>query len=99
MAWWRRAGLTATVGRPAESILDSYVAKGPCAQNAVDIFAGEWSAELPVADVTAGGVPLFKDDRVDWAIEQLGGVSGRFVLELGPWKAATPTCWSMRARR
>jgi hypothetical protein len=72
------------VGRPAESILDSYVAKAPCAQNAVDIFAGEWSAELPVADVTAGGVPLFKDDRVDWAIEQLGGVSGRFVLELGP---------------
>ena len=84
MMWWRRAGATATVDGPEESILDSYVAAAPAAQNAVDIFAGEWSSGLPLPDVTSGGIPLFADDRVDWAIEQLGGVAGRSVLELGP---------------
>lgn len=70
--------------RPGESILDSYVTNAPTAQHAVDIFTGEWSAELPLPGAASGGVPLFADDRVDWAIERLGGVSGRSVLELGP---------------
>lgn len=84
MAWWRRADGAAVVAEPATqaSILDSYVTAAPSAQNAVDIFAGEWSSELP--DVHAGPIPLFKDDRVVWAIEQFGGVAGRSVLELGP---------------
>lgn len=72
---------------PAEaSILDEYVASMPSPQNAVDIFAGEWSSALPepLADVKAGPIPLFEDDRVTWAIEQFGGVAGRSVLELGP---------------
>ena len=84
MTWWRRTSLTATVERPEESILDSYVTKAPSAQNAVDIFADEWSSALPLAEVTSGGVPLFNDDRVEWALDQLGGASGRAVLELGP---------------
>jgi len=66
------------------SILDSYVATAPSAQNAVDVFAGEWSSTLPLADVTAGPIPLFEDDRVAWAIERFGGVAGQRVLELGP---------------
>jgi hypothetical protein len=87
--WWRRSGMTTTVDRPAEptrgeSILDSYVVGAPSAQNAVDVFGGEWSSMLPLSDVVSGPVPLFADDRVEWAIEQLGGVSGRSVLELGP---------------
>jgi hypothetical protein len=60
------------------------VTTAPTAQNAVDIFAGEWSSALPLAGVTSGGVPLFADDRVEWAIEELGGVASRSVLELGP---------------
>jgi hypothetical protein len=73
--------------KPVEpSILAAYVAKAPSPQNAVDIFAGEWSSALPapLTDVRAGPVPLFTDDRVAWAIEQFGGVAGRSVLELGP---------------
>jgi hypothetical protein len=72
---------------PAEpSILEAYVMEPPSPQNAVDIFAGEWSSALPepFADVTAGPIPLFADDRVTWAIDQFGGVDGRSVLELGP---------------
>lgn len=86
MSWWRRADMTATVQAPAadESILDSYVADAPSAQHAVDIFAGEWSSTVPLDEVRSGPIPLFADARVTWAIEHLGGVSGRSVLELGP---------------
>lgn len=82
MAWWRRADPTVAEPAGQASILDSYVTEAPSAQNAVDIFAGEWSSELP--DLNAGPVPLFADDRVTWAIERFGGVAGRSVLELGP---------------
>lgn len=70
----------------APSILDAYVTSVPSPQNAVDIFAGEWSSALPepLAGVKAGPIPLFEDERVTWAIEQFGGVAGRSVLELGP---------------
>jgi hypothetical protein len=64
------------------SILDEYVTSAPSAQNAVDIFAGEWSSQVPGA--SAGPIPLFADDRVQWALDQLGGVTGASVLELGP---------------
>ncbi|EWM12536.1 bifunctional 2-polyprenyl-6-hydroxyphenol methylase/3-demethylubiquinol 3-O-methyltransferase UbiG [Kutzneria sp. 744] len=64
------------------SILDEYVTSAPSAQNAVDVFAGEWSSQVP--GVSAGPIPLFADDRVEWALDQLGGVTGASVLELGP---------------
>ena len=67
---------------PPSSILDEYVTTAPSPQNAVDVFAGEWSSALPVA--SAGPIPLFADDRVEWALDQLGGVAGARVLELGP---------------
>ena len=68
------------------SFLDEYVSTAPSPQNAVDIFAGTWSSALPAPldAVTAGPTPLFDDERVTWAIERLGGVAGRSVLELGP---------------
>jgi hypothetical protein len=74
----------APASAPEPSILDEYVSSAPSAQNAVDVFGGEWSSELPLADVRAGGVPLFADERVTWAIERFGGVDGATVLELGP---------------
>ncbi|HTI21550.1 MAG TPA: class I SAM-dependent methyltransferase [Kutzneria sp.] len=64
------------------SILDEYVTTAPSPQNAVDLFAGEWSSQLP--GLSAGPIPLFADDRVEWALSQLGGVAGARVLELGP---------------
>lgn len=67
------------------SILDEYVRSAPSAQLAIDIFAGEWSSMLPPeVGVTAGIVPLFDDPRIHWTIEQVGGVDGLNVLELGP---------------
>lgn len=68
------------------SFLDEYVSTAPSPQNALDIFAGTWSSALPAPldAVTAGPTPLFDDERVTWAVERLGGVGGRSVLELGP---------------
>lgn len=74
---------------PAGSILDQYVRDAPSAQLAVDVFQGEWSSRFPSAfGLTAGQVPLFEDPRITWTIEQVGGVEGRRVLELGPLEAA-----------
>jgi hypothetical protein len=73
-----------TSGEPQQSILDSYVRSAPSAQNAVDIFEGDWSSALPLPGVISGPIPLFADSRVAWAIERFGGVEGRSVLELGP---------------
>jgi hypothetical protein len=68
------------------AIVDSYVMSPPSGQNALDIFNGEWSSRLPgaYAHLTAGDALLFSDPRLAWAIEVLGGVKGRTVLELGP---------------
>lgn len=67
-------------------ILDEYVTAAPSAQNAVDIFKGEWSSLLP-PPLTGGAIPLFADARVAWAATQLGGFAGQRVLELGPLEA------------
>ena len=67
-------------------ILEKYCTGYPGAQNAVDIFAGDWSSVLPeLAEADTGGfAALFDDPRVDWAIEMVGGVAGKRILELGP---------------
>lgn len=61
-----------------------YVMTPPSAQNAVDIFSGEWSSQLPVDGLVSGQVPLFSDKRLIWFIEEIGGVEGKSALELGP---------------
>ena len=74
--------------RRVESI---YETRQPHAQNALDIFAGEWTSLLPYpeyAGLVAGATGLFMDERITWAIEQLGGVAGKSVLELGPLEGA-----------
>lgn len=78
------AATTTDTGRPA--ILDWYTKEAPSPANAVGIFAGEWASRFPppLADVPAGPAPLFEDPRISWCIEQLGGVAGKTVLELGP---------------
>ncbi len=75
---------------PQMSILDEYVNSNPNAQNALDIFSGEWSSKLPAPHDTlvAGRILLFEDPRVEWAINQLGGVENRQVVELGPLEGA-----------
>ncbi len=71
------------------SILDSYTRETPSAQLAVDIFAGEWTTALPPeAGATAGSIALYADPRIEFFINQAGGVDGRSVLELGPLEAS-----------
>lgn len=64
----------------------------PTDQNALDLFAGEWSSSPPSdrPDLKAGVTPLFDDPRIAWAHHRLmemgveNGFTGRDVLELGP---------------
>ena len=65
-------------------IQETYVLGAPRAQDAVDLFAGEWASHLPGLDAVTGGAELFDDIRVRWAIDRFGSVEGAEVLECGP---------------
>lgn len=58
---------------------------GSTGQAAVDIFKGTWTSKVPGFE--SGNVNLFGDDRAQWALDQLGGVAGQRILELGPLEA------------
>lgn len=67
-------------------IIEKYCTDAPRAQNAIDVFADDWSSVLPDAvGVDSGGFAgLFDDPRIDWMVEVLGPVVGHRILELGP---------------
>lgn len=68
-------------------ILDHYILTRPSSQNALDLFDGEWSSQMPAGSgltTRPGPAALFEDARIDWAAERLGGFMGKTVLELGP---------------
>jgi Protein of unknown function (DUF1698) len=70
------------------SILDQYIKVAPDPQLALNIFQDEWASKLPeIYGLNAGRIPLFEDTRIIWMIEQLGGITGKKVLELGPLEA------------
>lgn len=74
--------------QPHAAILDAYVRSAPHPQNALDVFKGDWWSQIPrPPGLAAGRLPLFADARITWAIEALGGVKDRAVLELGPLEA------------
>ena len=57
----------------------------PSPENALKLFEGDWSSQLPGSlGASSGSAPLFADDRVRLAIDHLGGIDGWDVLELGP---------------
>jgi hypothetical protein len=64
------------------NFLDAYIKAAPSAQNALDVFRGEWFSTVP--GLQSGGMPLFDDPRITWGLQWLGGVQGQSVLELGP---------------
>jgi len=69
-------------------VLDYYIKSAPNSQNALDIFKGEWASMLPGnASLTAGTIPLFQDDRIEWAIEKFNGAQNKHIVELGPLEA------------
>lgn len=72
-----------------KSLLDKkYETRAPSPQNAVDLFP-EWTASFPHdINAQAGDLALFADPRIAWAIEQIGSLAGKSVLELGPLEAS-----------
>lgn len=65
-------------------LFDRYVSGPPSAQNAVDAVPG-WCTALPAElEAAAGKLGLMNDDRIAWALNRLGSISGFRVLELGP---------------
>lgn len=69
-----------------EIVADQFCRDLPSPKTAVDIFAGDWSSQLPppYEELTGGQVALFDDKRIHWAAEHFGGIVGMRVLELGP---------------
>lgn len=72
------------------SILDEYATTAPSAQNAVDIFRGEWASRLPDDSLEAGMAQLFEDERIRWAEREVGGFGDKSVLDLGPLEGGHP---------
>jgi SAM-dependent methyltransferase len=98
--WWRLGGAAKArlVGLGREPVSREYVSGAPSPQHALDLFAGEWSSRLPgrFAALRAGEIPLFEDQRLEWAIQAIGGVAGLRVLELGPLEGGHT--WMLRDR-
>jgi len=76
--------------KPGSTTPARYVTSAPSAQNAVDIFKGEWWSALPepFAALEAGHLGIFNDARLTWALGELGDLNGATVLELGPLEGA-----------
>jgi hypothetical protein len=92
--------------RPGEArIRSAYFATAPSPQNALDIFEGEWYTSLPgeFHDLRAGHIALFSDPRLTWALGEIGDLTGRNVIELGPlegahtWLLESAGCASIRS--
>jgi hypothetical protein len=77
--------------RVQESRLRSaYFDSAPSPQNVLDIFEGEWYTSLPgdFHGLRAGQIDLYNDPRLAWALREVGDLSGKQVIELGPLEGA-----------
>jgi SAM-dependent methyltransferase len=81
---WALITVLARRAKPAFLPNSIYSRALPTDQAAVDLFRGEWASRLP-GDLKAGAGPMFDEDaRPRWFINQIGGVQGKSVLDLGP---------------
>jgi len=71
--------------QPTEDhIFNQYCFDMPSHQTAVDALNG-WTSAFPSETGIIGGThPLFADGRISWAVEQMGSIEGRNILEIGP---------------
>ena len=79
--------LNSTEKKYFENFLTSYTKLEPHEQNSFDLFKGSWSTKIFGAEDT-GGFDGFNDERIDWLLDELGGVKGKKILELGPLEGA-----------
>jgi hypothetical protein len=80
----RAVTLAGELVRRAATGSSRFATGAPSAQAAIDAAPGAWASRLPLDGVRTGDSLLFDDDRITWGFDQLGGVDGRTVLELGP---------------
>jgi hypothetical protein len=62
----------------------------PSAQNALDLFKGEWSCRLPDSFglvASESHVRAYEDYRIEWFEKTAGSFAGKRILELGPLEA------------
>lgn len=70
--------------RSNSKVFSQYVDGFPCDQNAIDLVPG-WNCSFPSEfGLDAGGLGLFDDSRIHWALERTGSIEGKVVLEVGP---------------
>ena len=70
-----------------ENFLTSYTQLEPHEQNSFDLFRGSWSTKIIDVQDT-GGFDGFNDERINWLLDELGGVQSKRILELGPLEGA-----------
>ena len=61
-----------------------FTTAAPSPQTALDSVRVPWASRFPITGIQSGDANLFDDERVRWAIEELGGVGGATCVELGP---------------
>lgn len=68
----------------------TFATSAPSPQTALDAVPVEWVSRFPtpLEQLDAGDAELFDDPRMTWAFDNLGGLEGRTVLELGPLEGA-----------
>lgn len=68
----------------------TFATSAPSPQTALDAVPVEWVSRFPapLEQLDAGNAALFDDPRMAWAFDNLGGLEGKTVLELGPLEAA-----------
>lgn len=71
---------------PHKGTLNQYNSAFPHPQHILNLFENEWVSSFPhpFQSLKAGVYPLFEDARIEWGIQQLGGVENQKILELGP---------------
>ena len=91
LIWFNLKSITRSPGsrdeKHFENFLTSYTQLEPNEQNSFDLFRGSWSTKtFDVQDT--GGFDGFNDERINWLLDELGGVQSKKILELGPLEGA-----------
>lgn len=59
----------------------------PSDENALKLFPGQWTSQVPQSETLNYGINLFQDDRIKW-LHAIYPLTGKNVIELGPLEGA-----------
>ena len=74
-----------------ENFLTSFTQLEPHEQNSFDLFRGSWSTKIFDVQDT-GGFDGFNDERINWLLDELGGVQSKKFWSSDHWKELTHIC-------